>query len=211
MNSHIIDRNNWIDSIINKHPNADVEILSFIHTLTETRNADEASTIIKFYTSGYCYHFAKMLEDAFEGQVMWLYDRSHMVFMAKNRVCYDAYGVFNDYQDDELCDLHELTQRTLAGFRKTKGWDISAIHRGYEISDIIWILFEDGVLSICGHGELLKSYKDIFCSIYIEEFPWKAYDYFIRRIEIAANVRVPKEVMRELVSIYESVSYETSG
>ena len=115
-----MDITNWVDEQKEKYPEANTEILKFIGKTaswntdkdTEYKNTPEC-----FFSSGYCYYFAVMLQHLFEGELMWHKFHSHIVFTDKNNVSYDAHGVFDDYADGELLPLDLLSDTDLKLFR----------------------------------------------------------------------------------------------
>lgn len=157
MDSH--DKEVFIQNHLKRYPGSEENILSFIYDVTNYRgnslsDIDFAAAIHEYYASGHCYYFAKMLQDAFGGDVMWLYKRSHIVFRSKAGICYDAYGVFDDYGENELRHLNELTDIPLSGFTKVGDYKVTAVECGDCTDTITWVLYENGTLCLCGHGEL---------------------------------------------------------
>lgn len=105
-------RESVINDSLAKHDGANTEVLGFIfdfsHHLISPASTD---TIMDLFSSGYCYHFAMILKDMFGGEVCWLKYRSHIVWYdTESKLCYDIYGVFDDYYDEELIPVKEMGQ-----------------------------------------------------------------------------------------------------
>lgn len=101
-------RERWIEKHTTKQ-NARADILGFIYDLTQNKTASETTTIENFFANGYCYYFALMLKDAFGGSIRWVKYRSHIVWEdTENHVCYDVYGVFDDYGEYDIVPIDVL-------------------------------------------------------------------------------------------------------
>lgn len=76
----------------------DEKIIQFIadilfHGARDVSVEDSVETVRYLFEAGYCYYFAKMLEDAFPGGVICLcYDFGHVVYVYEE-IAYDIHGV----------------------------------------------------------------------------------------------------------------------
>lgn len=79
----------WIKFQLEKYPGCNEEILLFINRVRPQRMNDDYAidVICDLFSNGYCFYFAKMLEMNFEGKVVWLYKRSHIVFQTPDKIC----------------------------------------------------------------------------------------------------------------------------
>lgn len=103
-------------------------ILRFIWDFTWGFDSWECDVIHHTFTQGYCYYFARMLEDAFPGgKLVWAFPFRHIVYVYDD-VCYDIKGVYN--VPDKLLPLEELE-------------DIleSCMHRGHD-NDLVHEMFD---------------------------------------------------------------------
>lgn len=102
-------RTDWVESWITKFPGSRSDVLTFISKIVwYSINIDEADAIYNLFTAGYCYYFAKMLEDAFGGEVCWHKDYSHIVWRDENKICYDIGGIFYDCDEGDIVPISEL-------------------------------------------------------------------------------------------------------
>lgn len=113
------DKDDWIQSYLSKFPGSREDVLTFIANIL-FHGSEGSNDIYELFASGYCYYFARMLEDAFGGSVCWHKGFGHIIWKDENDVCYDIGGVFYDYGKDEIVPLTELTSEELEGFRHRK-------------------------------------------------------------------------------------------
>lgn len=100
----------WEEKMMTINPKANPAILTFIWKFVDHTGggARARQTVISLFESGYCYYFAKMLEDNFDGELMWVKNVGHVVFMAENGVAYDISGVYYDYDETDLVPMSIL-------------------------------------------------------------------------------------------------------
>ena len=175
-----INRNieEWINSQLEHYPGCNKEILSFIYRIGNYKGIQRINddytvdAIYNLFSNGYCFYFAKMLEMAFEGKAVWLYKRSHIVFQTPDKICYDIWGVFIDCVNSEIFPIEALTRTPLDGFMHIGNCDILVISSGDCSDTITWLLYENGILSICGKGKLPYYSKGTE--------PWSQYNHLIK-------------------------------
>lgn len=102
----------WVKEILEQYPIADPNILDFIFRTTYQPNPETLEyeqTIACHYSAGYCYYFAVILQLNFGGEIRWLKNRSHIVWEdTRTNILYDCWGVFVDYQDEEIVPVELL-------------------------------------------------------------------------------------------------------
>lgn len=92
------------------------EVIDFINRFIDGRDA-----IQERFSNGYCYYFAKMLEEAFGGEVVWPKYYSHIVWHdTKDNICYDVIGEYRNWSEEDLIPIQYLTERNLDGFKHVK-------------------------------------------------------------------------------------------
>lgn len=91
-----------------------MDVLNFIADFLYNTGADPVS-LATVFTSGYCYHFAVILQHEFGGTIRWLKNRSHMVWEDENGILYDIEGVYEISPYDVVCSLEELETCTKRG------------------------------------------------------------------------------------------------
>lgn len=102
------EEQDWIDNQIDIY-NCDKTIITFIGDILfhPGANVDKIEAIRQLFENGYCYHFAKMLEDAFPGgKICVCYPFGHIVYIY-NKIAYDISGV-SDAEYEELIPIEEL-------------------------------------------------------------------------------------------------------
>lgn len=125
----------WVKEVLtNECSKANPEILGFIYDITNHNPTPEGVEIIEsMFCSGYCYHFALILNNLFEGEIVWHKYFSHILWReTQTQICYDAHGVFRDYDDHDIVPVSVLGERGLEAF----------LHRG---KDKAYPDFEDYV------------------------------------------------------------------
>lgn len=85
----------FIGRWVKQFPEADKSILEFITTVyCHGGTGHSAGIIHDLFRAGFCYYFAKMLENAFPGgEVCWAAPYSHIVYNY-NGICYDIEGIY---------------------------------------------------------------------------------------------------------------------
>lgn len=115
-------RNKWITQHQKKFPSARADVLGFIWDVNYAQGTAGEGIINSLFSAGYCYYFARMLQDAFGGDLYWHKGHSHIVWGdGENPIYYDIYGVFYDYEEGDIVD-YRLLGETLESFR----------HRGHD-------------------------------------------------------------------------------
>lgn len=127
----------WIDFYITKYKGCRKDVIEFIADILYHSNPDESEEVRLLFSAGYCYYFAKMLQDAFGGEVCWHRGYGHIVWKDETDCCYDINGVFDDYYENDIVSLSELGQ-DLENFR----------HRGKKICDDTPLLTEEQVTKV---------------------------------------------------------------
>lgn len=94
-------------------PKADKKVLEFIAMFTAKGGQEFASK----FTQGLCYYFASLLEKEFGGEIMFVKLGGHIVWVDKNDIAYDAFGVFFDYKDGELMPIELMSEVELNCFK----------------------------------------------------------------------------------------------
>ena len=94
---------NWIETDLKQFPNADRTVLEFIAQIVFHNGPDGIDGIYSLFGAGYCYYFAKMLQDTFQrGLICYAYNRGHIVWLDGEHpdtdVAYDIYGVSYDWE-----------------------------------------------------------------------------------------------------------------
>ena len=109
----------WFNSQIEHYPGARKDVLHFIGKLVSCRSdefSNSSRVIEKLFASGYCYYFALMLKQNFGGSVVWHYQHSHILWIDENDIVYDVYGVFEDYDLDDIVPVELLGEKGLNSF-----------------------------------------------------------------------------------------------
>ena len=117
----------WCDNQINKWPHIPInrDILEFIYRINSHSNTPEGSDAIEsLFSAGYCYYFALMLKENFEGRIIWLKNRSHIIFMDENEVAYDNWGLYLEYLEEEVLPV-EILGEALELFKHGKEYSWS--------------------------------------------------------------------------------------
>ena len=114
-----IAKNKFIKDMVSL--GGDKNIISFIANIRYHAEAihvslnDSCEAIRSLFENGYCYYFAKMLEDAFPGgEVCITAPIGHIVY-AYNDIMYDISGI-SDAEYVVLIPIKELDKRYYAGF-----------------------------------------------------------------------------------------------
>ena len=93
---------------------ADRDVIKFISDVRYHQGEENSETIHNLFSSGYCYHFALILQHCFKrGDVCLAYPFGHMVWRDINGVVYDIEGVNTKYE--ELVEVDKLG-KSLNGF-----------------------------------------------------------------------------------------------
>lgn len=76
--------------------NVNLDILSFIYDiLHHQKSLDSSEVIYTLFSNGYCYYFAKILEDAFPGgDVVWCAPYGHIAYQY-NGIVYDIHYIYD--------------------------------------------------------------------------------------------------------------------
>lgn len=96
---------------VHKYTNGegDEKVLIFIANILYHDGPENLQVIYNLFTQGYCYYFAKMLEEAFPGgRVCLAYPFAHIVYELDG-VPYDVNGV-TDYEYEELIPIEEIQE-----------------------------------------------------------------------------------------------------
>lgn len=90
------------------------DVLNFIADFLYTTGAYPVS-LVTVFTSGYCYHFACILQHEFGGNIRWVKNRSHMVWEDETGMLYDIEGIFELTPFDIVFPLEELDRLAAHG------------------------------------------------------------------------------------------------
>lgn len=84
----------WIDSQMQAHKQADPQVLGFIAAIRK------AEPTRKLFKEGYCYYFAQMLQTAFHrGNLYYAHPLDHIIWLDATRaLAYDIDGVNQDWE-----------------------------------------------------------------------------------------------------------------
>ena len=99
---------------------ADSKVLEFIAMFTAKGGNEFASK----FTQGLCYYFASLLEKEFGGEIMFVKLGGHIVWVDKNDIAYDAFGVFFDYKDGDLMPIELMSEVELNCFKHLGYYDV---------------------------------------------------------------------------------------
>jgi len=111
---------------------ADTRVLSFISDieLNGGTSDDTIETIYSLFATGYCYYFARMLEDAFPGgTVCWAAPFGHIIYLYKD-IPYDISGVYGG-ESEEFIPVSFLGD-ALDDFRHIPGQEYNATEKDLE-------------------------------------------------------------------------------
>lgn len=96
---------NWVIEEMEHFPNANPRVLQFIQNAI-THIPGKEHTMLEFFTCGYCYYFALMLQHTFGGTLCIPGCRGHVVWLdgtnPEKDVAYDAYGVYDNYDPEDI-------------------------------------------------------------------------------------------------------------
>ena len=93
------------DMVLGKSVRRDV--VHFIANFMYNTGANPEDIFILF-KGGYCYYFAKILETAFGGTIVWEPDAGHILWMDENQILYDIEGVRDDIILKDIRSLDDL-------------------------------------------------------------------------------------------------------
>lgn len=79
------------------------DVIEFIQTMVSTEE------IRNLFMSGYCYHFAVILKDMFDGELKWHRGYGHIVCQIGD-MCYDADGICDDYCPEDYVPIDALKE-----------------------------------------------------------------------------------------------------
>ncbi len=97
---------------------ANKNVLTFIGNILYHNGVDNADTIVTLFSCGYCYYFAKMLQDGFPGgEICQASPYPHIVYVLDG-IPYDIQGLC-DLEYDELIPIEKLDD--LESFRHRDG------------------------------------------------------------------------------------------
>lgn len=89
----MLSKEDWIASHRKQFPDARPDVLGFIYDFSS-----RSSDLYEVFVNGYCFYFANMLREAFNGgDVCWSVGRGHVVWVDDNDVAYDISGVYYDF------------------------------------------------------------------------------------------------------------------
>ena len=89
-----MNKNEWIKGFTTgRYYDTDKDVIAFIANFRYA-NGSDCETIYDLFASGYCYYFAKMLQNAFNrGEICWHRNHSHIVWVDSTGIAYDIGGV----------------------------------------------------------------------------------------------------------------------
>ena len=153
--------NDWISTQLNTYNNANKEILTFIANILFQQGEASSEIIIKLFKEGYCYYFANMLKDAFEGEIYWNKKDEHIIWKDNNsNTYYDIEGVVSKLKKEDIINISFLGD-DLESFR----------HRGKDF-DILKEIEE--------YSFMLDKTLDEFMHLIYDKIPndFKIFDYY---------------------------------
>lgn len=99
------------------YPKASFEILGFIRDFRYMQRSENAVSVLEYqFLHGYCYYFAKILQDAFGGKLYLVPSAYHVVWSNDGHVFYDITGVCNDHYNKS--EIKELTKKEAQNYKK---------------------------------------------------------------------------------------------
>lgn len=175
----------FVESWKEAFPNAAKDVLTFIAELKCSTNPHEEEIIEDLFSAGYCYYFAKMLQDAFGGECMWSVGRGHIVWQdtrtayPEEMLVYDIHGVYTDYEclrpvADLRCDLESFRHRG-------HDFDVNyAIERFKELHDLNDAELNERVFDIIPLNDRLYPFPNgedtyRYFTVYVDESEYKGY------------------------------------
>lgn len=111
-----LSKTQWVKSqleICDRNKSVRKDVLLFIFSILYGYFGENRrnTAVLTVFTHGYCYYFAKMLEDAFGGTVCYVEGFDHIVWKDEFENLYDAGGIFatNEYKFETipLCNMPE--------------------------------------------------------------------------------------------------------
>ena len=102
---------NWFQQQQKIHPDANRKILQFIFRFQQS-----SPDMIRVFTTGYCYYFAVLLKDAFDGNIYLNPEKDHIIWSNDRKVFYDITGVCNG--QIKKSSIVEVPKEKLKSFRK---------------------------------------------------------------------------------------------
>lgn len=79
-----------------------------------------SETVYNLFAAGYCYYFAKILQEAFNrGEICWHRNHGHIVWRDTDGIAYDIGGVFEDYNEADLLPAEESLGDMIVDFKHT--------------------------------------------------------------------------------------------
>ena len=86
----------FINRQLNEFPQASEKIIEFIAKFRYMQSKKESVEALEYqYLHGYCYYFARMLQDAFGGDLYIVLDKCHIVWSLDGKYFYDITGICN--------------------------------------------------------------------------------------------------------------------
>lgn len=99
----------WLEEQLKKNRKAKPEVLEFIWNFVTHDKSTESFRVIEHqFTTGYCYHFALIMQKMFGGKIVWHKGHSHILWQDRNKVAYDIRGVYCDYRLGEIAPTSAL-------------------------------------------------------------------------------------------------------
>lgn len=95
----------WVSEELEHFPGSNRLVLEFIQDAV-TRIPGKEHTIVQFFSQGYCYYFALMLQHNFGGTICVPGCRGHVVWVdgtdPDTDIAYDVYGVYDNYDPKDI-------------------------------------------------------------------------------------------------------------
>lgn len=79
------------------------DVMDFIHSI------NRGEEIRSVFMNGFCYHFALILKDMFDGEIMWHKGYGHIVCKIGDE-CYDIEGICDDYNEEDYVPVAALKE-----------------------------------------------------------------------------------------------------
>lgn len=79
------------------------DVMDFIHGINRSEE------IRNVFMNGFCYHFALILKNMFDGEIMWHKGHGHIVCKIDNE-CYDVEGICEDYNEEDYVPVAALKE-----------------------------------------------------------------------------------------------------
>lgn len=115
-----MNKEEWIKGWTSgRYAEVNKDVITFISNFLYA-DKEGSDTVYELFASGYCYYFAKILQEAFNrGEICWHRNYGHIVWMDTDGIAYDIGGVFTDYNDGDLLPVEKSLGDMIVVFKHT--------------------------------------------------------------------------------------------